>query len=216
MKNLLLTSALFLGLGLAVNAQSDRFAKGMESTLTKMDSIKNQQDYLNSGASFQRIALAEKTRWEPYYYSAYCKIMAAFMEQDKDKVDAILDPAEADLNAALAIDSKNSEVYTIQAMLYQARISVSFTRGMKFSGLANESIEKAIVMNPSNPRAYFMKGQNIFHTPSMFGGGAENAKPQFEKAMALFNSQDSATKDFSPSWGKKKTIAMLKACEQKQ
>lgn len=216
MKNLLLTTALFLGLGLAVNAQSDRFAKGMESILTKMDSIKSQQDYINSGASFQRIALAEKTRWEPYYYSAYCKIMAAFMEQDKDKVDAILDPAEADLNAALAIDSKNSEVYTIQAMLYQARISVSFTRGMKFSGMANESIEKAIVMNPANPRAYFIKGQNIFHTPSMFGGGAENAKPQFEKAMALFNAQDTTIKSFSPSWGKKSNIAMLKACEAKQ
>lgn len=216
MKNLLLTAALFLGLGLAVNAQSDRFAKGMENGLAKLDSIKNQQDCLTAAAAFQRIAQAEKTRWEPFYYAAYCKIMAAFMEQDKDKVDAILDPAEADLNAALSIDSKNSEVYTIQAMLYQARISVSFTRGMKFSGMANESIEKAIVMNPANPRAYFMKGQNIFYTPTMFGGGADNAKPHFVKALALFNSQDTTPKGFAPSWGKKKTIAMLKACEAKQ
>ena len=211
-----LTTALFLGLGLTVNAQTDRFAKGMEASLTKLDSVKNQQDYLNTAASFQRIALAEKTRWEPYYYSAYCRIIAAFMEQDKDKVDAILDPAEADLNAALAINSKNSEVYTIQAMLYQARISVSFTRGMKYSGMANEAIEKAIMMNPSNPRAYYMKGQNIFYTPAMFGGGADKAKPNFEKALALFNAQGTATNSFAPVWGKNKTIGMLKACEEKQ
>lgn len=216
MKNLLLTAALFLGLGLAVTAQSDRFAKGMENGLTKLDSIKNQEDCLNASATFQRIAQAEKTRWEPFYYAAYCRILAAFMEQDKDKVDAILDPAEADINSALAINAKNSEVYTIQAMLYQARISVSFTRGMKYSGMANESIEKAIVMNPSNPRAYYIKGQNIFYTPSMFGGGAENAKPHFEKALAIFNAQSTTAKDFSPAWGKKKTIAMLKACEAKQ
>jgi len=215
MKNLLFATVAFLGISLGANAQTDRYAKAMQNAIAQLDSVKNQQDFLTSSAIFDRIATTEKTKWEPFYYAAYCRIMASFMEQDKDKVDAILDPAEEELNKALAIDSKNSEVFAIQAMLYQGRISVSFTRGMKYSGMANESIEKAIVMNPSNPRAYFMKGQNIFYTPAMFGGGAENAKPHFEKALALFNSQDTTPKDFAPAWGKKKTIGMIKACEAK-
>ena len=216
MKNLLFATVAFLGVTIGANAQTDRYSSAMQSAIVKLDSVKNQQDYLSNAATFDRIATAEKTKWEPFYYAAYCRILSAFMEQDKDKVDALLDPAEENLNRALAIDSKNSEVYAIQAMLYQARISVSFTRGMKYSGMANESIEKAIVMNPANPRAYFMKGQNIFYTPTMFGGGAENAKPHFEKALALFKAQDTTPKGFSPSWGKNKTMGMIKACEAKQ
>ena len=215
MKNLLLATVAILGIVFGANAQTDRFTKAMQATLSKMDSTKTQQDFLNQAGAFQRIAIAEKSKWEPFYYSAYCRIIAAFMEQDKDKVDAILDPADEDLTKALAIDSKNSEVYAIQAMLYQARIQVSFTRGMKYSGMASEAIEKAIVMNPANPRAHYMQAQNIFYTPAMFGGGAEKALPHYQKALALFNAQQDTARGFAPRWGKKQTIAMIKACEGK-
>ena len=45
-----------------------------------IDSVKSQQDFLDAASYFDRIAISEKTQWLPFYYSAYCRTIAAFMK----------------------------------------------------------------------------------------------------------------------------------------
>jgi hypothetical protein len=55
---------------------------------------------------------------------------------------------------------------------------------------------------------YLLLGNDLFFRPSMFGGGAEKAKPLYEKAQELFATFKPATV-LSPVWGEKMTNAML-------
>jgi len=71
---------------------------------------------------------------------------------------------------------------------------------MKYSSLSNEALGKAEKLNPENPRVWFCKGQNVYHTPSMFGGGSEKALPLFEKAARLFDSFETPNQLW-PLWG---------------
>jgi hypothetical protein len=121
-----------------------------------------------------------------------------------------LDMAQKEMDVLLAKHSNESEIYTLQAFLYQLRIT-DMTKGMKYSSLANEALSVAEKINPENPRIYYLRGTNTFHTPKMFGGGAENAKPFFEKAAGLFKSfQPQNT--LSPNWGKEHNYQMLEQC----
>lgn len=86
--------------------------------------------------------------------------------------------------------------------------------GMKFSVLSNEAIDKAIELNANNPRAYYCKGNNVLHTPAMFGGGKDNAKALFEKAAELFKKEESADR-FNPTWGSEHNQQMLSYCSEK-
>jgi hypothetical protein len=85
------------------------------------------------------------------------------------------------------------------------------SKGYKYSKLAGESIEKAEKLNPENPRVYYLRGSNTFHTPKFFGGGAENAKPDLEKAAHIFSTQKPANK-LAPSWGEYHNQQLLNKC----
>jgi hypothetical protein len=105
---------------------------------------------------------------------------------------------------------KESEIQALQAFVYQLRIT-DMAKGMKYSMLAGEQLDEAEKLNPNNPRIYYLRGMNIFHTPKSFGGGANNAKPLFEKAAALFKSQKPATA-LEPNWGEWHNNKMLAEC----
>jgi len=86
------------------------------------------------------------------------------------------------------------------------------SKGYKYSRLAAEAIGVAEKLNPQNPRVYYLRGSNTFHTPKMFGGGKEKAKPDLEKAASMFESQKSES-EIAPSWGAEHNAGLLKQCE---
>jgi len=76
----------------------------------------------------------------------------------------------------------------------------SIKRGKEFSGKANQALKKAKEFNPENPRAYYLLGLNVLHTPKGIGGGSEAACPLFEKARDKF-SKHIPENVLSPTWG---------------
>ncbi len=78
----------------------------------------------------------------------------------------------------------------------------------------NESLDKAIQLNPDNPRVYFLRATMTFHMPEAYGGGAAKALPLFKTATEKFAAFESKT-DISPNWGKEGNEAEYKkAMEQ--
>lgn len=65
----------------------------------------------------------------------------------------------------------------------------------------NQALEKAIQLNPENPRSYYLRAITVLNMPEGFGGGAAIAKPIFETAKAKFDSFQPET-PISPDWGK--------------
>lgn len=65
----------------------------------------------------------------------------------------------------------------------------------------NKSLDKALELNPDNPRVYYLRAIITLHTPETFGGGASKALPLFRIADEKFKIFVPKT-SISPNWGK--------------
>lgn len=213
MKTVLILSFLvyFWGNVQAVNPEFETVVLETVDQLHRAETLASAQSCADR---LERIATAHPKRWEGYYYLAYARITLSFRVSGGDHKDAILDQADADIKRALELGGDDSELNALQAYVYQGRIAVNGMRGMKYSGMAAEALEKAIRQNPSNGRAHFLLGMNVYHTPAMFGGGAKNALAHFEKAMSCFG--DSVERTLAPHWGKEITLSMIERCKQSE
>src|SRR4051794_35459006 len=84
----------------------DKFTTSMLKSIDAVYNTKSPDDYQQAVNSFDRIASAEKTKWEPYYYSAFGNIMLANQEKDATKKDAYLDLALASVEKGQALAPK--------------------------------------------------------------------------------------------------------------
>src|SRR3712207_3372794 len=112
MKKILLCVLSVVTIGVATNAQSSSkqvaystaFESAMQSNIRQLDTVSSAAGFINLANNFERIGDAEKTKWQPFYYAAYCYTAMAFMSPDKTKIDFLADKAEAVLQQAEAIE----------------------------------------------------------------------------------------------------------------
>ena len=163
-------------------------------------------------AKLERAGSAAPADWLPRYYRAYALLINVFQsKEDGDVRDKTLDQAEAALAQARKLRGDESELLALQAYIYQARLGISpMLRSMKYSGLVNETVALAKKANPANPRPYLVGANNVYYTPSMFGGGADAAKPLYEEGKAKYAAFKPANA-LAPSWGERQLLGRLKA-----
>ena len=182
-------------------SQENIYKESMLKTIETLYQEPDPGNYLQCASMFERIAMAEKTRWIPYYYASYSLTLLSFNEPDGKKKDALLDRAQILLDSAFSIAPDESELHVLQAFSYPSRIMVDpVARGMIYMEKGFASLETAKVLNPENPRAYFLEAVNKLNIPPAMGGGPEIAKPIFQMAddkFKAFYSED----PLWPSWG---------------
>lgn len=209
MKNLIIISVLILTS--LFNAKADNYEEVMETNIQKLNMSQNVDELINVANTFDRIAQKESDKWLPFYYSAYANVYVLFINREataKEK-NVILDKAQEKLNKAIELKETESENHVLQGFIYQMRITDP-SLGYKFSTLSNECFERALILNPNNPRAHYLKGSNVFYTPAEYGGGKEVAKPLFQKAAKLFELKSDGK--LLPNWGSEHNTIMLKQC----
>ena len=213
MKKLVL-STIVLFLSVAVFAQSEKYTAAMKKNLDAMEaSFKNPADLLAMTNNFERIAVAEKNQWLPYYYAAFCQVNNGFMEQDKSKVDGIADRASLLIAKADSLSPNNSEISCIKSMIASCHMMVDpMTRWQEYGQESSSNMQAAMTQDPTNPRPYYLKGQGLKYTPEQFGGGCKTAKPELETAMSKYASFKPAS-ELHPSWGKAQVEALVKECK---
>lgn len=213
MKTLLATIALFCSV--ACFAQANKYIAVMEENIALQDSAKTKEDMLALSNSFERIAKAEKDKWQPYYYAALQQILRCYRMQgvEAKNIDVELNRAEELLANAEAINPNSSELTCLKSMVATGRMMVDpMTLSQTYGPKASQLLTEAIKQNPNNPRAYLLLGQNLFYTPAMYGGGKEKAKPVLEKSLQLFEAFKPAT-ELDPVWGKGSAESLLKQCQ---
>jgi hypothetical protein len=213
MKQLFLVLTMVLVSAASLFAQGDKYAAAMKKNISEMDSALAKGNMADIANNFERIASAEKTQWLPYYYAGYCRVMVAFMDQDKTKTDGIADKAEEMIKKAEELaGGENSETCVIKSMIATAHMMVDpQNRWMQYGQTSGSNIEKAKKLDPTNPRPVYLEGQSKFYTPEAFGGGKAIAKPLFEKAMEMFGTFKPAG-ELNPVWGKASTQYFLSQC----
>ncbi|MBN2613504.1 MAG: hypothetical protein JXB00_18255 [Bacteroidales bacterium] len=209
MKKMTLTLVLTV---LTLSLFSQDYNRAMLDGIDSLNHIKKMEDFQQVANYFERIADAEPNEWLPGYYAAYCYIVLSFREQDAAKKATIVNKGENLVNKILKIKSEESEIYALQGMLYQAFITLDYqNNATEYSMKAEASFDKAIELNPENPRSYYLKGMNLMYTPEAYGGGMKAACPLITRANELFENFTKAN-DLMPDWGKDYNAQLLKKC----
>jgi hypothetical protein len=203
-----------LTLAISFQSFSASYEEAMAANLQKISNAKTVAEFTALANQFERIANAEPGKWQPRYYVAYCYVWStAVSEMPAEEKHKLLDLAQSQLDLLRKTFKNESEIFALQAFAYQMRIT-DMSKGFKYSSLASEALEEAEKLNPNNPRVYYIRGNNILHTPKAFGGGKQKAKPLFEKASGLFESQKPANA-IEPAWGSEHNKQMLAFCNSK-
>lgn len=138
--------------------------------------------------------------WISYLY--YKKSISAFKEKNMELSKKYLEHAMEYLEQ---IHEKDSEYYSLLANEQVFYFQFVKRQDMfLFINKVNNSLKKAIELDSSNPRAYYVNGYYDYYTPKEYGG-KKKTESFLLKAISMQNSQ----KPFSPTWGIVDSYSML-------
>jgi hypothetical protein len=190
-------------------AYSTAFESAMQWNIRQLDTASSEATLVNLANNFERIGNAEKTRWQPFYYAAYCYTVLAFMSPDKSKIDPLADKAETILQQGEALEKNNSEISCLFAVINSCRIMVDPVGRFQVKGKEVQAqLAKARQENADNPRIYLQQARMQIRMPEGLGGGKKAARESAEIAVQKF-------KDFkpensiAPTWGEQQAKSLL-------
>lgn len=162
---------------------------------------------------FERIAAVETTNWLPNYYVALVNTTSAFGTKDKEKINLLLSKAQNALDVEMIKNQNNAELYVIQAMINTAWIVFDpMTKGQKLSAPTIEIYNKALAIDPNNPRAVFSKAEFEIGGAKFWGQDTKPMCAQIDKAIELFATFKPET-PFSPKWGLDRALIAQGNCK---
>ena len=209
MKKILLSFALVACTGFAF-AQDD-FSKSMTEKIEKLQTTEQADDLGAIAYEFDRM-IEKNDSWLTYYYTAYAYVKKgkAMVKANKlMEVDDIAAVAEKYARVAQEKNPKSAEVPILLKMIHNLRIMVDpAKRFASESALGNKELEKAIKLDPKNPRISIVKAEDLYFTPKEFGGSKENGLKMYQTALDQFKTYKPAT-SIDPNWGKEEAMYLI-------
>ncbi len=207
MKNLIITSIVLIFGFLTLNAQ-DPYTDGMTQAFKLWDEKKPTEAI----ALFDRIAQAETENWIPLYHVTNVLIVESFRSKDKTERMAMLEKAKASIKSAHERSPDNSELLTMEGMLYTGYVAMEpQVYAMKYSQKIMELHDKAIELNPENPRAHANRIEYEMGTARFFGQDLQPFCDRLEKVIPKFEAQNLEV-PFCPKYGKERVESIIENC----
>ena len=206
MKQLILLITL---LAFSTSGFTTDYKEAMAQNIQKMYQSASIEELTNVANQFERIGQKQKNEWLPGYYAAYSYVSILFSNRElsAEKKSGYLKQAQEHIKKIMKIAPTESEIYVLQALVYQMHIT-NPAEGYTYASMASEALAKAEVFNPKNPRVYYLKGLNLYYTPEEYGGGKEAALPNLKKAKDLFD-QVTGEPSLMPSWGSEHNTMLI-------
>ena len=213
MKTLIAILLMIVSLTIPALSNDGKYVEAMQKSIQTLYDAQTPTDIQNAVNSIERIGSAEKTKWEPFYYAAFGYVRLAAKETDGGKKDGLLDLAKISLEKAKALRKDDSEIVAMEGFITMVRITVDpATRGPQFAGLAMQTYQTALSLNPNNPRALGLLANMQFGTSQFFNQAPTEACATAAKALALF-AEDGSENPLAPKWGKKMTEEVILNCQ---
>jgi hypothetical protein len=192
----------------SANAQSQ-----YESGMKKAFDLYSDAKPMDASAMFERIAIAEKDNWIPYYYAAQTLITASFETKDVTFVNEILKKADTFIKAGEKISPDNSELITLEGLLYTGYVAMDPQAfGMVYSDKINNLHTRAIKLDESNPRAHLNKIEYAMGAARFFGQDLSKFCESIKETRSLFENQETS-EPFYPEHGEDRVDILLKQCK---
>ncbi len=115
------------------------------------------------------------------------------VHKDKKAAEHWLDSAIEEAKHAVAMDDWSSDAHSLLADLYGKKIGYGgMFAGMHYGPKADAETQRALQLDPNNPRAYAVLGRKYLFAPKMFGGDVQKSIETFQKATSLDPHYDEA------------------------
>ena len=202
-----------LTISLHAKATDSKYIEVMSKNIDAVYKAQTADEIQKAVNAFDRIANAEREKWEPLYYSAFGNIMLANQESDGVKKDSYLDLALASIEKAKLIKPDDSEIVTMEGFVQMIRVTVDpAARGQKYSSKAFEAYQKALAINPDNPRALALMAQMEYGMAQFFKSPTTSACATAAKAIEKFETSKPESQ-LAPMWGKGMTEDLKTKCK---
>ena len=210
-----ITLAALVLFSIAVHAQSssDLLTQGM----VVLDDGANKRDYnliVEAVEIFERIPEDDSLAiWAHYYAGAASSDVANLLAESgqkglKKRIAAHINSAVRHLEAVVELNPTNGEGWALLALAYVHKITVRPFRGPSLGRKFDRSMERAIEIDPNNPRIKLMKAIADYELPGIVGGSKKRAERLLKEAILIF--ADEVVEDpFEPSWGYDQAYARL-------
>lgn len=165
------------------------------NSITPLDSISHE---LNALGSQNNIILYWKS-YANYYKSVFYAKLG-----DKDKSKKAIKEAYITLEK---MNNKSSEDYALLALTQS--FYIQFTSGMAAGALSSKitgNAEKALELDSTNLRGWYVLGSNDFYTPESFGGGK---KVEYYLKKAISTAPKNIKNPYLPTWGREYAFELL-------
>jgi tetratricopeptide (TPR) repeat protein len=194
-------------------ANDGKYVEAMQKNIKTIYEAKTISDFQQAVNAFERIASVETAKWEPLYYVAFGNIMMSNAEGDKVKKDQYLDLASEAISKAAVINANESEIVALEGFVLMMRISIDpQSRGMMYAPGAMQAFNKALSLNPGNPRAMALLAQMQFGSAQFFGSPVTEACALNAKAHEQILKYRSEN-PLAPSWGKGMIESLMERCK---
>lgn len=117
------------------------------------------------------------------------------LEAEDEWIDGCIDGAKGSLE-----QQPSSEAFALLGACYGMKTVLQPLGAPLSAPRSGSNFRKAQELDPGNPRAWYLQAVVEFNTPSLLGGGAEQAEVYLNKALSLFEAQQ-ATAALEPDWG---------------
>jgi hypothetical protein len=212
-------TSLILGLLFSVNVLAGNekaFKKAMTTNIAALNTARELAEFDPIANKFIRIGEAEQEKWLPYYYASLAYVWKGFRMKDLAQKDDNLLVAMKYINKAKTLEENNAEVIALEGFIFMMQISIDpGSRGQSITPKAFGNFNKALAIQPSNPRALLFKGQMQYGMSQFFGSGTEEACAMIFKSVELFEKDDKAS-SILPSWGRSSADQYIENCSPKE
>lgn len=192
-----------------ISGQS-KYEKGMQTAFDLWEEGK----HMKASAMFERIAQAESDNWIPVYYAANILIVNSFETQDLSQREATLDKATKLIEKAHQLSENNSEITTLEGVLLTGYLAMDpNTYGMTYSAKIPSLHQKAIQLNPDNPRAHANMVEYEMGAAQFFGQNVSEICKKMTEIIPKFKNQKIDVA-FAPSFGLERAEQVVSNCNE--
>ncbi|MDI6850401.1 MAG: hypothetical protein QMD82_00460 [bacterium] len=165
------------------------------SHMTKASRMRNMDSLQFYYKELRKIA----TPPEENFLKAFTSGLAIFLMITSDSLYAkehYIDSAMYFLEECTKFNTDFSDAWAVLGAIYGMKAIKNLTRLAYWGKKSNEAFRKAKLLDPQNPRAYYLEGISLFFRPKALGGGVDKAQKNFKKALEFY------LKEKNPlSWG---------------
>jgi tetratricopeptide (TPR) repeat protein len=166
---------------------------------------------LNSSEKSNLVELVKNypNEWLPKYYLALSEVVSVLEKENNNESSKMLDEAKSLINKLENQDPKNVEILNLKALYLTAEIVQDpLTNGGIYYPDVLETYQKALRLNPNNPRSVLGLAEFNINAANYIGTDITQDCKNVKKSLALFTNEK--PKKNEPKWGKERAEELLK------